>query len=247
MWTSIRRSHARRAPRWQGMGVALAFLACAGLAACTATETPSHAPTAGADSTASWPSSGEVDPGTYIVTDLTVPFEITLPEGWESVGWGAFKEVAGEWGVAVSFQSVGHVSERPVLIPTNGCAWRDAMVEVEASRKAYVAAMTAQSAMVTTSPVEVTVGDYTGVEFDRSVEDGVDIASCDHALICIWSERRDACAHGLLAVSTRGTERVFDLNGELAVLAVAEFVPVDPALRREARAVFDSILFAPRK
>jgi hypothetical protein len=245
MWTSIRRSCADRAPRSQQMGVAVALLACAGLSACTATVTPPPVSTAEADEIAPWPASGDIDPGTYVVTDLTVPFEITIPAGWESVGWGAFKEEAGEWGVAVSFVSAGHVPDRPAYVPTDGCAHQGAIVEVEPTPEAFFAAMTAQSATATTSPVEIAVGGYSGLEFDYSIEGDVDITNCDNALICVWSERADACAHGYLTESQRETERVLDLNGELAVIALGEFSSVDPALRREAHAVFDSIVFAP--
>ena len=246
MSTSIRRSRADRAPLSQQMGIAVALLACAGLAACTAADTPMPTPTAEVHTIAPLPSSGDLAPGTYLVTGFTVPFEITVPEGWTSLGWGAFKEEAGEWKVAVSFLTVGQAPDRPAYVPTDGCAWRGAIVEVEPSPAAFAAAMRAQLSTATTVPVKVTVGNYSGFEFDYSVERDVDIAGCDHALICVWSERPDACAHGF-PMNGRETERVLDINGELAVIAVAEFVSVDPALRREAYAVFDSIAFAPDK
>ena len=84
MWTLNRRSHASHTARSQQVGVAVALLACVGLAACTAAETPSPASTAEAVTVSSLPESGELDPGTYLVTGFTVPFEITVPDGWES-------------------------------------------------------------------------------------------------------------------------------------------------------------------
>ena len=84
MWTSTRRTRAAHATRSRQVGVAVALLACVGLAACTAAETPSPASTTEADTIAPFPASGVLDAGTYLVTRYPVPFEITVPDGWES-------------------------------------------------------------------------------------------------------------------------------------------------------------------
>ena len=84
MWTSTRRSRAAHATRSRQVGVAVALLACVGLAACTAAEPPSPASTAEADTVAPFPESGDLDAGTYLVTGYPVPFEITVPDGWET-------------------------------------------------------------------------------------------------------------------------------------------------------------------
>ena len=75
--------------RSRQVGVAVAFLACVGLAACTAAESPSPASTAEADTIAPFPKSGDIDAGTYLVTGYPVPFEITVPDGWETFDEGA--------------------------------------------------------------------------------------------------------------------------------------------------------------
>ena len=41
MWTSARRTRAAHAPRSRRVGLAVALVACVGLAACTAAESPS--------------------------------------------------------------------------------------------------------------------------------------------------------------------------------------------------------------
>ena len=84
MWTSIRRTRAAHATRSRRVGVAVALLACVGLAACTAAEPPSPASTAEADTIAPFPESGVLDAGTYLVTGYPVPFEITVPDGWRT-------------------------------------------------------------------------------------------------------------------------------------------------------------------
>ena len=84
MWTSIRRTRAAHPTRSRRVGAAVALLACVGLAACTATEPPSPASTAETDTIAPFPESGVIDAGTYLVTGYPVPFEITVPDGWET-------------------------------------------------------------------------------------------------------------------------------------------------------------------
>ena len=42
-----------------------------------------------ADTIAPFPESGHIDPDTYLVTGYPVPFEITVPDGWESFDEGA--------------------------------------------------------------------------------------------------------------------------------------------------------------
>ena len=54
---------------------------------------PSPASTAEARTVAPFPESGDIDAGTYLVTGYTVPFEITVPDGWATVdGANLFKD-----------------------------------------------------------------------------------------------------------------------------------------------------------
>ncbi|WP_233199588.1 hypothetical protein [Cryobacterium sp. N22] len=241
MLASSRRTRATRLPRSPLAGLVIALLACVGLSACTTTdESPPPAPTAEADTAAPLPEGGDIGAGTYLVTGFTVPFEVTVPEGWQSFGWGVLKEQAGEWAVFVNFGNPG-------FVPTDACAWQGALVAVDPSPEAYVDAMTAQASTETTPPVEVVMGDYSGFEFDYRVESDLDITECDQVHVCLWSDLADECARWYSMTSERETERVLDLNGELALIAVGEFVSVGPELTKEARAVFDSIEFAPEE
>ena len=219
-------------------GVAVALLACVGLAACTSAESPFPTPTVEAVTVSSLPASGELDPGTYLVTGFTMPFEITVPEGWESGGWFLFKDISEDAGVAVNFQV-------PSYVPTDACAWKGAIVEVDPSPEAFAAAMAAQTSTVTTPAVETMVSGFSGLEFDHSVESDVDIIDCDEGKICLHSDSASNCARWHSSVNDHETYRVVDLNGERAVIAVLDAGLVNAALTEEARAVFDSIEFAP--
>ena len=238
MWILNGRSHASHRTPSRQVGVAVALLACVGLAACAVAETPLPASTADPVTVSPLPESGELDPGTYLVTGFTMPFEITVPDGWESGGWFLFKFPAEDTGVAVNFQV-------PDYVPTDACAWKGAIVEVDPSPDAFVDAMAAQTSTVTTPAVEIMLGGFAGLEFDHSVESDVDINDCDEGKICLHSDSANNCARWHSGVTEHETYRVVDLSGERAVIAVLGTGPVDPALTEEARAVFDSIEFAP--
>jgi hypothetical protein len=242
MWTTHRRSSTTHSVRSQQLGVVFALLACAGLAACTATEPPSPAPSADAntaDTVSPLPESGDLDPGTYRVTGFTVPFEVTVPEGWETDGgWAVTKEANPEEAVFVIFYTAAYV-------PTDACGWQGTLVKSDASARVLADALAAQTSTTTTPPVEVTVGAYSGLEFDHSAESDVDITDCHGKKICVQSEMPFACTRWYSDVNEHETERVMDLNGEVAIFAVGQFTTVSPSLTKEARAVFDSIEFAP--
>jgi hypothetical protein len=242
MWTSNRRSRATHGGRSHPIGVAVAMLACSGLSACTATEPPSPASTTEADTIAPFPESGVIDAGTYLVTGYPVPFEITVPDGWVTYdGSGLGKDdpdLPDEWDVAVTFWPATHV-------PTDACAWSGALVQVDPTAEAFVDAMTAQASTVITPPVKVMVGDYSGFEFDHAVESDVDITDCDGGKLCINSDLAQDCdGRAYRNVGERETYRVVDLNGERAVITMGQpHESIDPELTREARAIFDSIVF----
>jgi len=235
MWTSPRRPHATPGGRSQ-LAVAIALLACLGLSACTAAETPSPASTAEAETIAPFPESGGIDPGTYLVTGYPVPFEITVPDGWESFDGGAGLDKGGV--IYLTFWPTPYV-------PTDACAWQGTLVQIDPTAEAFVDAMTAQTSTVSTPAVEVMVGDFSGFEFDHAAESDVDFTACDSGRLCVYSDSAQGCdGRSYLTVGDRETYRVVDLNGERAVIAVGQFdESVDPTLIEEARAIFDSIVF----
>ncbi|WP_456824539.1 hypothetical protein [Cellulomonas sp. P5_E12] len=226
------------------MGVAVGLLACFGLAACTATEPPSPASTAEVDTIAPFPQSGFIDPGTYLVTGYPVPFEITVSDGWETFDGASLGKDDPDldpntWDVALLFYPVTYV-------PTDACAWRGALVQIDPTAEAFVEAMTAQASTVSTPAVEVMVGDYSGFEFDYAAESDVDVRDCDFAKLCIYSDFAEDCNGSSFdtgSVDERQTYRAVDLNGERAVIAMGSDGSINPALTKEARAIFDSIEF----
>ncbi|RJT96546.1 hypothetical protein D6T65_15515 [Arthrobacter frigidicola] len=187
------------------------------------------------------PDSGDIDAGTYLVTSYTEPFEITVPDGWLSDGGDVLAkddpDHPDEWAVVVAWWPADYV-------PTDSCAWVGALGEVGPSAEAFVDAMTAQTSTASTQPVEVVVGDYSGFEFDHSIEGEVDITACDRGKFCLHSDFSNECTRWYSTQEERETYRVVDLNGQRAVIWVTQFhESINPELTREARAVFDSIVF----
>ncbi|MET0887842.1 MAG: hypothetical protein ABWX92_15495 [Mycetocola sp.] len=219
-----------------GAGFAL-LLGCVSLVGCNALETPSPVSTADPVTVSSLPDGGKLDPGTYLVNGFTVPFEITVPDGWESGGWFVYRSAPDDAGVAVNFQVDSYV-------PTDACAWKGTIVEVGPSLEAFASAMAAQTSTVTTPAVEIMLDGFTGLEFDHAVESNVDIRECDEQKICLHSDSASNCARWHSSVSEHETYRIVDLGGERAVIAVLSTESPDPNLVEEARAVFDSITFA---
>ena len=264
MWTSTRRTHAAHATRSRRVGVAVAVLACFGLAACTATEPPSpasteppsSAPATEADTIAPFPdgpgggpaADGVLDAGTYLVTLYPVPFEVTVPDGWGTGGGGLWKYDPDDPTVGPAIL----LSFWPAYyVPTEACAWKGALVQIDPTAEAFVDAMTAQASTVSTPPVKVMVGDYSGFEFDHAAESDVDITGCDSwdsantSWFCANSELADNCSgRGYTSDGwERATYRVVDLNGERAVIAMTKSNESNSAVTKEARAIFDSIEF----
>lgn len=221
--------------------MALALLACVGLAACTSAEAQPPASTAETSTVAVMPENGDLDAGTYLATGFTVPFEITVPDGWNvNDGFLLEKEPGADGrGVFVMFSN-------PSYVPADACGRSGELTEVEPSVEAFADGLAAAASTTTTAPIDVKVGDFRGVEFDLTVENDVDINDCSSAQVCIHSEAPTHCTRYYQTLAERETYRVLDLHGERAVMAVGQWEDdVDPALVKEARAVFDSIEFAP--
>ncbi|MEW9872720.1 hypothetical protein [Arthrobacter sp. HS15c] len=189
------------------------------------------------------PESGDIDAGTYLVpvAGYKEPFQITVPDGWFAIDSKSLgkddPDHPAEGAVFVTLWPANYVS-------MDACTWMGALADVGPSVEAFIRAMAAQSSTASSPPAKVTVGNYSGFEFDNSVEGDVDINACDADRLCIYSENRFTCTHGYSTRGERETYRVVDLNGQRAVIGVRELhESINPELTREARAALDSIVF----
>lgn len=189
------------------------------------------------------PESGDIDAGTYLVpvAGYTEPFKITVPDGWFALDGHSLgkddPDHPAEWAVYITLSRAYYVAK-------DACTWRGALADSGPSAEAFVDAMAAQSSTASTPPAKVMVGNYSGFEFDHSVEGNVDITACNGGQLCIHSEDTQRCSRWYLTRNEHETYRVVDLNGQRAVAAVGHIdESINPELMREARAVFDSIVF----
>lgn len=68
-----------------------------------------------------------------------------------------------------------------------------ALVRIDPTAEAFVDAMMAQTSTASTAPDEVVMGDYSGFEFDHSVEGDVTFGACDGGKFCVHSDSADEC------------------------------------------------------
>jgi hypothetical protein len=232
-------SHTPLARRWRHVSLAAAILMCAGLGACTAEGPPTAAPAEPAVAAIALPShDADLDAGTYLSTRFAVPFEVTVPDGWTYIHDRVLRKDVGDTeGVFVWFGRASHV-------PSDACEWSGRTTAVGPSVEALADALAAQTSTATSALSEVTMGEYSGLGFDFSVEGVDDLSDCSGSKICIHSESISCTRWYNSSVAQRETYRVLDLDGDRAILTVGEFDDkTDAALVAEAQAVFDSITF----
>lgn len=189
------------------------------------------------------PESGAISAGTYLVPVARhkEPFEITVPDGWfaldgQSLGKDDPDHPA-EWAAYITLTTADYVS-------MDACTWMGALSDVGPSAEAFVKAMAAQTPTASTPPARVMVGNYSGFEFNHSVEGNVDFTACNGRELCIYSSSNIGCSRWYLTQNEYETYRVVDLEGQRAVVSVGYIDQlINPVLMREARAVFDSIVF----
>lgn len=228
----------RRASRMRQVGIAAVIVMCASIVGCTAAPPTTSATSPAAEAIPLPSRDADLDAGTYLFDGFAVPFEVTVPDGWTYVHDTVLrKDVGDAEGVFVWFGRATHV-------PADACEWSGTITEVAPSVEGFADALAAQSSTTTTNPAEVTMGDYSGVQFDFSVEGVADLADCSDSKICIHSAGTYCTRWYNSSVYQKETYRVLDLDGDRAILTVGEFDDqTEAALVEEARAVFDSITF----
>jgi hypothetical protein len=227
-------SIARRARPFLGIA---ALLLCTGLVACSALQPPVSTPAAETAEVLPMPpdTTSELAAGTYTVTDLPMPFEVTVPEGWTYHSDGGLLEGPDAF---LKFNTAGYV-------PSDACEWSTPLTEVGPSVMDLADALASAASTTTTPPTQVEVDGYRGVEFDLAVEDEVDIEECASYHVCIHSETAGYCTRYYHeGKDQRETVRIMDLDGDRVIMTVGQWdKDADPAMLESARAVFDSISF----
>lgn len=233
-------SHTRHAGPLPAFTVTALVLLCASLAGCTAVDSPTAGSTEAVSEVPPLPRDGELEAGSYRASNFDVPFQITVPDGWAvNEGFLLVKEPSEVPGVFVMFSN-------PSYVPVDACGWGGTLTAVTPSVNGFAEALDAAASTTMTTPTDVKVGDIEAVEFDLAVEEGIAIDDCDQGHVCIHSESSSTCSRYYQTTAQRETYRVFDLDGARGVVAHGQWdANADPALVKEARAIFDSIEFIP--
>jgi hypothetical protein len=154
------------------------------------------------------PSSGAVEPGTYVVSAIDPAFDasnaitVTVPDGYLAFdGWGIMKDEGREW---MSASVVGRVYTDP-------CHWRGTATDPPTGRDfhALVAALANQQGLHASTPKEVTLDGFAGMQMGRTVQAGTNLADCDDGEFRFW-------------LDTGGGERNSPFTGEHQELWVVD-------------------------
>ena len=130
-------------------------------------------------------SSGDVEPGTYVVSAIDPAFDasytitVTVPDGYQAFdGWGIMKDGGLEW---VSASVVGRVYADP-------CHWRGTATDPPTGRNfhALVAALANQQGLHASTPTDVALAGFAGKRMERTVPAGIRLADCDNGQFRFW-------------------------------------------------------------
>ena len=238
MFTKHQHSRRRGYGAGRCVGVTAAVLLCAALGACTAASSPGASTAPGVVATPLPAGDVGLDGGTYLFDGFSVPVEVTVAEGWTWINDRVLRKDVGDTeGVFVWFGHATHV-------PADACSWPGTLAEIGPAIADFTDALAAQTSTTMTAPGQITKDDYSGVEFDYSVEGVAGLEDCSSAKICIHSEGPSCTRWYNSSVAQRETYRVLDLDGERAIITFGEFDDkTRPALIEEAMEVFESITF----
>jgi len=189
-------------------------------------------------------SSGDVEPGTYVVSAIDPDFDsknaitVTVPDGYQSFdGWGIMKDEGREW---VSASVVGRVYADP-------CHWRGTATDPPTGRNfnALVLALANQQGLDASTPTDVSLAGFAGKRMGRTVPASIDLADCDNTQFRFW-------------LDTGGGERnspftsehqelwVIDVDGVPLVIEAAWPIGASAQVQAELIQMVESIHIGPR-
>ncbi len=186
------------------------------------------------------PSSGSIEPGTYLVTDGDSTFRVTFPAGWDVVDGQDFRKHRDQRG-ELSFG----IYSRDINVWPDSCATRELPPSTGPTADDLVAALLAQENSDVSEPAEITIDGLPGVRLDVSVPEGLDTAACVPEALRIWSDAADNANR--LAFGGPGTTPIYIVetpSGRIVLGTGADPVATAPD-KAELQAVLDSIDFEP--
>jgi hypothetical protein len=205
----------------------------------TATESPTATP----QPTDPAPlTDGPMPAGRYLAHPFTgrnayIGISLTVPDGWvafQGVGLLPTTGSSGPTGMGIGFGLVNYLYSDPC----HGHAVAD--VAVGLSVDDLVTAFQAQSAYETSTPVDVTLGGYSGKQIDLLVPSDLDLSTCDNGEFYFWEG----------GIYAQGPENrwhlwILDVEGQRIVILAQDFAATSAQDQTELRAIVDSIKIEP--
>ena len=129
------------------------------------------------------PGSGPMEPGTYLMSDGTSSFRVTIPTGWDAAQNGRdIRKHRGQPGeVTLSLYS------SDINVFPDACASQDRPPRTGPTADDLVAALRAQQNSDVSEPAGITIGGRPGQRLDVSTPQGLDVAGCFESTLRIWS------------------------------------------------------------
>ncbi len=180
---------------------------------------------------------GELTPGTYRVTQNTIPLQITVPAGWRNVsGWAIVKEDAELGDLAgISFWPPAQATQ----VYAHPCDWEGNVLGdggVDATPTAITEALAAQPLRGDAEPEDVTIDGHQGKVIELTLPDDLDFSACDGGEPYSWLGR----AHQ----GPGQVDRVYvvEVGAELIVMDVNYLPEASMEVREQLETMVQSIV-----
>jgi hypothetical protein len=181
---------------------------------------------------------GAEGPGTFTTVPFdgeTVSFTFEMPTGWRAGGEAVALPIEigpeGPTGAGLVFlQVAGLYSD-----PCHGNEG-DPDVPVGSSADDLVAALVAQSAYEVSTPSDIEMGGFRGVQIDLQLPSDLDFASCQEGQFWVW----DAAPYAQ-GPANRWRLWILDVDGTTAVILAEDFPGTAPQLKADLQSMIQSM------
>jgi hypothetical protein len=221
----------------------------------TPTPTPLPEPIAAPSAAALvLPRSGDLQPDVpYAIEDTNVTplrFVVSVPAGWETFDYALMGKTGGGTKNTASIRA-GFSPWLVANIYVDPCHWSSGGLALTGSNPTVDQLATALSQQVGrngSTPVDVTLGGYSGKKVDLSVPTDFDKRTCDSLLFKTWLEggpNGGGDGGYVYGPGQRNTVYILDVNGTPLVIDTMYMPTATAADKAELQAVLDSVSFEP--
>ena len=185
------------------------------------------------------PSFGQIDAGTYLLSDGQSTIRVTFPAGWETNDGTDIRKNRDQ-----PNEVIFTLYSRDIYVWPDACATDGVPPSTGPTADDLVAALRAQQNSDVSEPVATTIGGRSGVRLVVSIPEGLDLAGCTIGTVRIWSDGRGNYLAGLGPTGTAPITIVETPTGRL-VLGTGVTGEAAASDLAELQAIVDSIQVEP--